>query len=474
MEARNLGRRLRRVESIRFWQGAMELTFDRGTLVLRCAPNERPPEALPHAIWDPRVDVWRAPAHRYLAVRRALREGRYAGCDRVACRRPQPVELMVPELRPYQLDAVRAWELTGGRGVIVLPTGSGKTRVAISAIARAGVAALVLVPVRALLAQWEARLRAATDLPIGVYGDGRHEVEALTVCTFESALRHADVFAERFGMLVVDEVHHFGSGARIEALEMCPAPRRLGLTATPPDAPEQRARLDSLIGPVCYERVAAEMLGTYLAPLERVRVGVELTGDERAAYARCYGPYAEALRAFMRTSPGASWSDFMRAARGGARGRELVAGYWEAVRLVGGATAKLELARSLLGEHRDTRSLVFTADNHAAYRVSRELLIPAITCDIKPAERRDVLERFGNGRVRAIVSARVLNEGLDVPEAQVALLLGGRLGAREHIQRIGRVLRPGPGKRALVYEVIARDTFEEGRHERMERRLCFR
>ncbi len=452
----------------------MELVFDRGTLVLRCLPNEAPPDVLPHATWDPRIEAWRAPAHCYMALRRALRGGGHVGRDLVACRRPDPIALATPQLRPYQLDAVRAWELTGSRGVIVLPTGSGKTRVATAAIAAAGVAALVLVPVRALLQQWVARLREFTDEPIGVYGDGQHEVEALTVSTFESALRHGDVFADRFGTLVVDEAHHFGSGARVEALEMCPAPRRLGLTATPPERPEQRARLDRLIGPICYEREAAEMLGTYLAPLDRIRIGVELTTDERATYERSYVPFAQALRVFMRSSPGASWSDFMRTAQASAQGRELVYGYWRAVQLVAGASAKFDLARRLLLEHADTRALVFTADNAAAYRISRELLIPAITCDIKADERRNVLERFGDGTIRAIVSARVLNEGLDVPEASVAVLLGGRLGAREHIQRIGRVLRPTPGKRALVYEVVARDTFEEGRQERMERRLCFR
>lgn len=61
----------------------------------------------------------------------------------------------------------------------------------------------------------------------------------------------------------------------------------------------------------------------------------------------------------------------------------------------------------------------------------------------------------------AIASARVLNEGIDVPDARVAIVTGGTLGAREHVQRLGRVLRPAPGKRAVAYEVVTIGTMDE-------------
>lgn len=83
-----------------------------------------------------------------------------------------------------------------------------------------------------------------------------------------------------------------------------------------------------------------------------------------------------------------------------------------------------------------------------------------ITCDINKSERRDALERFRRGELRCLVSARVLNEGIDVPDAEVAIIVGGAFGEREHVQRVGRVLRPGPGKRALIYELVTRATTE--------------
>ena len=65
--------------------------------------------------------------------------------------------------------------------------------------------------------------------------------------------------------------------------------------------------------------------------------------------------------------------------------------------------------------------------------------------------------------MRALVSCRVLNEGLDVPAASVAVVLGGSLGRREHVQRVGRILRPAPGKTAVLHELVARGTFEHAR-----------
>ena len=89
--------------------------------------------------------------------------------------------------------------------------------------------------------------------------------------------------------------------------------------------------------------------------------------------------------------------------------------------------------------------------------------MPAITADIDRREREDVLARFRDGRVRVIASPRVLNEGIDVPDARVAIVVGGALGAREHRQRVGRVLRPQPGKRAVVYELVAEGTVDDAR-----------
>jgi superfamily II DNA or RNA helicase len=89
-----------------------------------------------------------------------------------------------------------------------------------------------------------------------------------------------------------------------------------------------------------------------------------------------------------------------------------------------------------------------------------------LTCDIRRKERASVLERFRSGALRALVSARVLNEGIDVPDAEVGIVVAGRLGGREHVQRVGRVLRPRERKSALVYELVVQRTAEVGQSAR--------
>jgi superfamily II DNA or RNA helicase len=135
---------------------------------------------------------------------------------------------------------------------------------------------------------------------------------------------------------------------------------------------------------------------------------------------------------------------------------------------------KREVLGFLLERHRAQRTLVFVAHNDTAYAVAREHLIMPLTCDIGRRERRDVLARFRSGALNALVSAQVLNEGIDVPDAEVGIVVAGRMGEREHVQRVGRLLRPGPGKRAVVHELVVQASSEVGQARRRSERLVVR
>ena len=65
----------------------------------------------------------------------------------------------------------------------------------------------------------------------------------------------------------------------------------------------------------------------------------------------------------------------------------------------------------------------------------------------------------------------MLNEGIDVPDADVAIVVGSAFGEREHVQRVGRLLRPAPGKRAVVYELVTAATSEVWRAAARRRAL---
>jgi superfamily II DNA or RNA helicase len=133
---------------------------------------------------------------------------------------------------------------------------------------------------------------------------------------------------------------------------------------------------------------------------------------------------------------------------------------------------KLAVIDALLERHHQRRVLIFTRDNCAAYALSRHLLVPALTCHIRRAERTAVLDAFARGQIRVLVSSRVLNEGLDVPDAEVAIIAGGAQGDREYIQRVGRVLRNRPQKTALIYELVVAETFESRSARRHFRHLA--
>ncbi len=448
----------------------MRLVFDRGTLVLYGNPADS--GSLPGVLWDPRIHAWRAPAYHYVALSGELSR-RYPGFrDDV---RPQLMEapsIPHPELRPYQAAAIDSWEFAGMRGIIALPTGSGKTRAAIAAIARTRFRTLCLVPTRALMAQWVQILRDVSRAPIGEYGDGQRFEQPVTVATFASALRNVETLGNRFELLVIDEVHHFGTGAGDEILEMCTAPARLGLSATLPEDKARRSRLDALVGPEIYRASVEELAGRYLASFQLITISIRLTLSESQAYNSEMSVFRPVCRAFFDAAPGASWSDFVVSAGRSDAGRRALAAWRRSRIIVRYNAEKRRIVNDLLLRHHDSRTLVFAADNDTAYSIAREHLVQPITCDIGKKERARALGQFRGGELRILVSARVLNEGIDVPAADVAIIIGGSQGSREYIQRVGRVLRPSEGKKALVYDLVTRETFEVRRADEHRRALA--
>ncbi len=379
------------------------------------------------------------------------------------------------EPHAYQLAALDAWEAAARRGSIVLPTGAGKTFVAIHAISCVGRSALVVAPIIDLLHQWYARLVNAFQTDVGVYYGGEKNILPLTVTTYHSA---GDLIAEHgqeFKLIIFDEVHHLPAPSWGEAALMAPAPARLGLTATYPGEHEQtngRWRVDELVGPIVYSQRIDDLLGEQLAYYRTQRVRANLTESERAAYATDHALYMGYVRSRnLQRSHGAGWlRELMRLSTFDREARRALLARQRILRLLAGCAGKFQVLDELLREHSDEQILIFTENNVVAYQIAARHLIPVISHETKSAERKHILEGFQARQYRAIVTSRVLNEGVDVPEAKVAIVLGGTAGAREYIQRLGRVLRKVENREAVLYEVIARGTIDEGKAQRRRRK----
>jgi superfamily II DNA or RNA helicase len=450
------------------------LTFRAGTLELSGLPADT--RLPPCCRWDPRSRAHRAPAAAYAELVRALTRAKLEFVDQARAYEELDVSLRLERTaRPFQTEALRAWTEAGGRGVVILPTGSGKSHVAVMAICARRRSTLVVAPTLDLVSQWYNLLHASFGVPIGVVGGGDYELCPLTVATYDSAYLHMDDMGARFGMLVFDECHHLPSASYALAAELCLAPYRLGLTATFERADGRESALEALVGPVVYQKDIVELSGEYLAEYETVRLHVELGAEAREEYAAERAIYLGFLREHgIRMADPRAWQTFIiRASRSDA-GRRALRAYRRQRDLALSAPAKLEALEGLLALHREDRTLVFTQDNLTAYGISRRFLVPAITHQTKVRERSEILQRFAKGEYRVVVTSKVLNEGVDVPEANVAVVISGSGSVREHVQRLGRILRRSGDKRAILYELVSKGTSETATSERRREHAAYR
>jgi superfamily II DNA or RNA helicase len=373
--------------------------------------------------------------------------------------------------RIYQKEALRNWLASGGRGVVVLPTGAGKTVLAFMALEQVPVRTLIIVPTIELLHQWRAGLIEKAGVPpdeVGVVGGGERSPAAITVMTYDSAaMRRRDLAG--YGLLVVDEVHHLPAPTYRTIAAKAAAPWRLGLSATPERADGAHLDLARLIGPEVYRRLPAELARSgHIADYREQRIFVDLTPDERYRYDALMAEYkwfiATRRSQLMR---GNFFEELIRRSAHDPAARRALQAHHHARLIALNAEGKISHVEQLLHKHRRENVLVFSEYTAMVRTISQRLGLPAITYRTEPEERRLILERFRAGRYTKLVTGRVLNEGVDVPDANVAIVVSGSSATREYIQRLGRVLRPKPTG-AMLYEIISRRT-TEGRTARARR-----
>ncbi|MFW5968286.1 MAG: DEAD/DEAH box helicase, partial [Persicimonas sp.] len=303
------------------------MRFEEGTLVVEGLSEAN--DSFAALTWDDRIESYRAPAIAYRRLLAALLRGGFTVVDRARAYREGDFAMTdPPEPYEHQREALAAWKDGNQRGLVVLPTGSGKTFVAQLAIEDVARSTLVVVPTIDLMNQWSGVLEESFGRQVGLLGGGYHEIEDLTVTTYDSAAIHMERLGGRFGLIVFDEVHHLPGEVYRQAAECAIAPYRLGLTATPERADGAETILDDLVGPIVYRKSIKELSGDILADYEVETVPVGMTEEDHRLYRRArkfYRDFVESKGIRMSSSRG--WPRFLAATNRSERGRRALKAY---------------------------------------------------------------------------------------------------------------------------------------------------
>jgi superfamily II DNA or RNA helicase len=449
----------------------MQIKFEHGTLVIYTQSDFRWPQQILlelhkqfNILWDPRIKKFRAPASQRKLLLDFLKSQGYKPSENSQNNFNKQEHLRnwkSLELRDYQHEAFHQWSLKGERGVVVLPTGAGKTRLALFCMKAKAVPTLILVPTRVLLHQWAEVLQSFFLGKIGLMGDSNKQIENITIATYESAKNWMAKIGDRFEFLIIDEVHHFLGDRNREAIDMCSASIFLGLSATFSGDKEQLLESQKYLGPVAFRLSLEDLRGKVLAEFQHLTLQVNLSSEERFIYERNMQSYKSCLNELTNNGDnGFNNKELFQLMTKSSKGKRALKALYQARATVARCKNKVLALNYLIQRFAEKKIIIFTADTEMAIKIAKTLLLMPITAKTSLSERKNIIKLFIEGKLGAIVTCRVLNEGFDVPNADMAIILGGALGTKEHIQRIGRILRPAENKVALIYEVICNNTFE--------------
>ena len=382
-------------------------------------------------------DVLRAPisdteawvAEKKVAeLKRTLYEAGYPVQDDRDLETGEPLDVDVDlELREYQADWVERF-VDASSGVLVGPPGSGKTVAAMGVLEAVGGETLILVPSRELAAQWRDELLENTTLTrdqIGEYHGGEKNLCPVTIATYQTAGmdRHRHVFDGReWGLIVYDEAHHIPSDVFRRSADL-QSKHRLGLSATPVREDDKEMDIYTLIGPPIGTDWDALFEAGYVAePTVEIRYVPWRDDDARYEYAAESGHTRRRLAA---ENP-----------------------------------AKDEEIGHLLSQHADKQALVFVDYLDQGRRIADVIDTPFVSGETRHVERESLFDQFRTGALDTLVVSRIGDEGIDLPDAELAVVASGLGGSRRQgAQRAGRTMRPGG--QSLLFVLATRGTEEE-------------
>lgn len=412
--------------------------------------------------YSPSEKAFKAPAHLYYKIVSELARRGFNVVDELNL-----VNKILPRkigfngtMRDYQKEALDAWVGNGYRGVLALPTGSGKTVIAVAGVAMLGKPALIVVYTKDHVRQWAEAFRKFTDASslVGAYYGEEKKLSHITITTYQTAFRKVREFARYFPLIVFDEAHHLPAEKFKAVAFKMPSPYRLGLSATPEREDGKHEEIFPLIGGVIYVKTPSELAEKgYLAPFIIRRIKVKLSGGEQERY--------EILRKrFQNLAGGRSFQELLEAAKkGDKRAIEALKLHAEIRNIIQYSESKLKAVEEIVKKElaNGNKIIVFTQYKEQAEEIGGRVEGHVLHGDLKDKEREAVIRQFKEAKTGVLIVTTVGDEGLDIPDANVGVFVSGTGSRRQFIQRLGRLLRPAPGKRAVLYEIIVAGTSEE-------------
>jgi superfamily II DNA or RNA helicase len=442
------------------------LRYDNGTIVVTGMTH------VPFASADPRTGYMRAQALYYPNIVEFLKLSEILCDDYVLDLIPSRNILIDNKevhltLREYQQKALDNWIKVGKRGCVVLPTGAGKTIIGVRAIEIVNSASIVIVPTIDLMDQWTSVIsKYFPGTKVGNLGGGIDDIEPITVSTYDSAYLRASALGNKFALMIFDEVHHLAAPGYRTIAEQFASPFRLGLTATIEREDDLHKDFPKLVGGVVFQAHSVELArNKHLAPYEIERRQIDMLPEELEEYNKNFAMYQICLKKIgLKMHYAGSFRQLIMMSGRSKAAREAVLARNKAMDIALNSRAKIEELKKILVEHRGQKTILFTQHNKLVYDISDEFLIPFITHKSSKQERQDALSGFREGRYNVIVTSKVLDEGVDVPDAELGIILSGTGSSREYIQRLGRLLRPKPesNRKAKLIEIVSSGTREIG------------
>ena len=357
-------------------------------------------------------------------------------------------------LREWQTEALNAWIQSRYRGIVVAPTGTGKSYVGLAAIRELGYPALIVVPTERLLKTWDRRIRRIIRVPASPYYGKEKRIGRITISIYNTVASNLWLL-KHFKLVILDEIHHAGARSWIRIVQALDGQPVLGLTATIERADNRHLKILQMLPVVYHLKLWKARETNQIADCEIIDVQVDLTPQEYYEYIRVEQELRR-LRILARYGFNDGDQDLETRFHILNQRRK---------KILAEAENKLPKLLEIVQRHRDQRILVFSESIKSIEKAKKYLIqngIPAETYHSrKPETIRDQIFQQWGKTFNVLLACRALDEGIDVPEAKIGIILATGHTKRQLIQRLGRLLRPNQNQKAQIYTITATATIEQ-------------